>query len=115
MRLHIKKIPAKRSVKRSGLATSGVHFFRLGCVCVFIASSVRVGTLLMEVPGTPTFCFCFFQFKLKPTGKDSADPTQKTLMQIMSARGLSKFFEVIFIFGIIFIFGLSSFLMHQHF
>ena len=40
-------------------------------VCVFIPSPVRVGTLLLEVPGTQ-----IFEFELKPTGKDSADPTQ---------------------------------------
>ena len=45
------------------------------CVCVFIPSPVRVGTLLMEVPGTPIGA-SFFEFELKPTGKDSADPTQ---------------------------------------
>ncbi len=44
-------------------------------VCVFIPSPVRVGTLLMEVPGTPIGA-SFFEFELKPTGKDSADPTQ---------------------------------------
>ena len=45
------------------------------CVCVFIPSPVRVGTLLSEVPGTPIGA-SFFEFELKPTGKDSADPTQ---------------------------------------
>ena len=45
------------------------------CVCVFIPSPVRVGTLLMEVPWTPIGA-SFFEFELKPTGKDSADPTQ---------------------------------------
>ena len=40
-----------------------------------IPSPVRVGTLLMEVPGTPIGA-SFFEFELKPTGKDSADPTQ---------------------------------------
>ena len=45
------------------------------CVCVFIPSPVRVGTLLMVVPGTPVGA-SFFKFKLKPTGKDSAYPTQ---------------------------------------
>ena len=46
------------------------------CVCVFIPSPVvRVGKLLMEVPGTPIGA-SFFEFELKPTGKDSADPTQ---------------------------------------
>ena len=45
------------------------------CVCVFIPSPVRVGTLLMEVPGTQIGA-SFFEFELKPTGKDSADPTQ---------------------------------------
>ena len=44
-------------------------------ICVFIPSPVRVGTLLMEVPGTPIGA-SFFEFELKPTGKDSADPTQ---------------------------------------
>ena len=46
----------------------------LVCVCVFIPSPVRVGSLLMEVPGTPIGA-SFFEFELKPTGKDSADPT----------------------------------------
>ena len=41
---------------------------------MFIPSPVRVGTLLMEVPGTPIGA-PFFEFELKPTGKDSADPT----------------------------------------
>ena len=41
--------------------------------CVFIPSPVRVGTLLSEVPGTP-FGGSFFEFELKPTGKDSVDP-----------------------------------------
>ena len=45
------------------------------CVCVFIPSPVRVGTLLSEVPGTP-FGASFFEFELKPTGKDSAYQTQ---------------------------------------
>ena len=36
------------------------------CVCVFIPSPVRVGTLLMEVPGTPIGA-SFFEFELKPT------------------------------------------------
>ena len=44
-------------------------------LCVFIPSPVRVGTLLMEVPGTPIRA-SFFEFELKPTGKDSTDPTQ---------------------------------------
>ena len=38
-------------------------------------SCVRVGTLLMEVPGTPIGA-SFFKFELKPTRKDSADPTK---------------------------------------
>ena len=42
---------------------------------VFIPTPVRVGTLLMEVPGTPIGA-SFFEFELKHTGKDSADPTQ---------------------------------------
>ena len=45
------------------------------CMYVFIPSPVRVGTLLMEVPGTPIGA-SFFEFELKPTEKDSADPTQ---------------------------------------
>ena len=45
------------------------------CVCVFIPSPVKVGTLLSEVPGTP-FGASFFEFELKPTGNDSADQTQ---------------------------------------
>ena len=40
-------------------------------VCVFIPSPVRVATLLMEVPGNPIGA-SFFEFELKPTGKDSA-------------------------------------------
>ena len=35
-------------------------------VCVFIPSPVKVGTILMEVPGTPIWAF-FFEFELKPT------------------------------------------------
>ena len=42
-------------------------------VCVFIPSPVKVGTLLMEVPGTPIGA-SFFEFVLKPNGKDSGDP-----------------------------------------
>ena len=49
-------------------------------VCVFIPSPIRVGTLLLEVPGTP-FGASFFEFELKPTGKDSADPTQLEFQQ----------------------------------
>ena len=45
------------------------------CVCLFIPSPVRVGTLLMEVPGTPIGA-SFFEFELKLTGKEMADPTQ---------------------------------------
>ena len=45
-------------------------------MCVFIPSPIRVGTLLMEVPGTPIGA-SFFEFDLKPTGKDSADKTQQ--------------------------------------
>ena len=36
---------------------------------------VRVFALLMEIPWTPIGA-SFFQFELKPTGKDNADPTQ---------------------------------------
>ena len=43
-------------------------------MCVFHPSPVRMGTLLMEVPGTPIGA-SFFEFELKPTGKESADPT----------------------------------------
>ena len=50
------------------LATSGVHFFRLGCVCVFIPSPV-------EVPGTPIGA-SFLKFELKLIGKDIADPAR---------------------------------------
>ena len=42
---------------------------------VLIPSPFRVGTVHMEVPGTPNGA-PFFEFELKPTGKDSADPTQ---------------------------------------
>ena len=45
--------------------------FRLVC---FIPSPVRVGTLLRDVPGTP-IGGSFFKFELKPTEKNSADPT----------------------------------------
>ena len=45
------------------------------CVCVFIPSPVRVGTLLMEVHGTQTKGFVF-KFELKLPEKESADPTQ---------------------------------------
>ena len=38
---------------------------------MFIPSPVRLGTLLMEVPGTPIEA-SYFEFELK----DSADPTQ---------------------------------------
>ena len=51
------------------------HHLAVRNVCVFIPSLVRVGTLLKEVPGTPIGA-SFFEFELKPTGKDSADPTQ---------------------------------------
>ena len=36
-----------------------MSFFHI-CVCVFIPSPVRVGTLLMEVPGTPIVFFSNF-------------------------------------------------------
>ena len=58
------------------------------CVCVFmfIPSPIRVGTLLMEVPGTPIWA-SFFHFELKPTGRNSADPTQhKFQHHIVQAR-----------------------------
>ena len=42
-------------------------------VFVFIPSPVSVGTLLMEIPGTPIGA-SFFEIKLKPTGKYSVDP-----------------------------------------
>ena len=45
------------------------------CVFMFIPSPIRVGTHLMEVPGTPIWA-SFFHFELKPTGRNSADPTQ---------------------------------------
>ena len=45
------------------------------CFFKFIPSPVRVDTLLMEVPGTPIMA-SFFEFELKPTEKDSAEPTQ---------------------------------------
>ena len=47
------------------------------CVCVFIPSPVRVGTLLMEVPGTPNGA-SLFEFALKPTGKDSDQLNQRS-------------------------------------
>ena len=40
------------------------------CVCV----CVYPFTLHLEVPGTPIGA-AFFEFELKPTGKDSVDPT----------------------------------------
>ena len=43
-------------------------------VCACVIPSPVVGTLLMEVPGTPIVFFS--EFELKPSGKDSADPTQ---------------------------------------
>ena len=49
--------------------------FECCCVCVFIPSPVRVGTLLSEEPGTHNGA-SVFEIELKPTGKDSADPTQ---------------------------------------
>ena len=42
-------------------------------VCACVIPSPVVGTLLMEVPGTPIVFFS--EFELKPSGKDSADPT----------------------------------------
>ena len=39
------------------------------CVCMFIPSPVKVGTLLSEVPGTPIGA-SFFEFELKLTGKN---------------------------------------------
>ena len=54
----------------------GVYFLpEMALMCVFIPSPVRVGTLLMEVPKTPIGA-SFFEFELKPTGKDSAGQTQ---------------------------------------
>ena len=55
---------------------SHIHYHH----CVFIPSPVRVGTLLMEVPGTPIGA-SFFEFELKPAGKESADPTQHEFQQ----------------------------------
>ena len=52
------------------------------CLFVFIPSPMWVGTLLLEVPGTPNgasinnFSYDFFEFELKLTGTDSADTTQ---------------------------------------
>ena len=42
---------------------------------MFIPLPLRVVTLLTEVPGTPIGA-SFFEFELKLTGKDNADPTQ---------------------------------------
>ena len=64
--VHSRTIVKKKSTKF-------VH--RCVCVCVFIPSPVKVGTLLSEVPGTPIGA-SFFEFELKPTGNDSADQTQ---------------------------------------
>ena len=47
----------------------------LHLVCVFIPSPVKVGTLLMEVPGIPIGA-SFFKFELNPTRRDCADLTQ---------------------------------------
>ena len=41
----------------------------------------------MEVPGTPIGA-SFFEFELKPTGKDSADPTQHEFQHHI--QGVSK-------------------------
>ena len=58
-----------------------------GCVCVFIPSHIRVGTLLMEVPGTSIIRASFFEFELKPTGRGSADPIQHEFQHhILQAR-----------------------------
>ena len=55
-------------------------------MCVFIPSPVRVGTLLMQVPGTPIGA-SFFEYELKPTEKDSEDPTQHEFQHhILKAR-----------------------------
>ena len=48
---------------------------KIKSVCVFIPSPIRVGTLLIDVPRTPIGA-SFLEFELKPTRKDSADPTQ---------------------------------------
>ena len=64
----------KTSITES-LFEAQMYNFSSVCVCVFIPSPVKVGTLLMEVPGTPIVA-SFFKFELKPTGKDSANPTQ---------------------------------------
>ena len=54
--------------------------------CVFIPSPVRVGTLLMKVPGT-LIGASFFEFELKPTWEDSVDPTQREFQHhILLAR-----------------------------
>ena len=57
---------------------------------MFIPSPVRVGTLLMEVPGTPIGA-SFFEFELKPTEKDSADPTQHDIQhhKVLARRNSS--------------------------
>ena len=55
-------------------------------VFVFIPSPIRVSTLLVEAPGTPIGA-SVFKFELKPTGKDSADPTQHEFQHhIVKAR-----------------------------
>ena len=46
------------------------------CMFVFIPSPFWVDSFLWEVPGT-AFGAYFFEFELKPTGKDNADPTQQ--------------------------------------
>ena len=63
------------------------------CVCVFIPSPFRVGTLLMEVPGTP-IVVSFFKFELKPTGKDSVDPTHRELQSNIVAVRISPYMKL---------------------
>ena len=79
MSLPVKYFPSLHERAYESRTISGVvSVLSLCCpygVCVFIPFPVRVGPLLMEVPGTPIGA-SFSEFELKPTGKDSADPTQ---------------------------------------
>ena len=53
------------------------------CVSVFIPSPVGVGKPLSEVPGT-LIGVSFFEFELRPTGKDGADQTHYEIQHHIS-------------------------------
>ena len=55
---------------------------------VFIHSPVKVGTLLMKVPGINSASF-FLEFELKPTGNDSAVITQHEYLFRLNFDGSS--------------------------